>query len=209
MLRKIYLYSVLIVCAITACKKSSTEEIIDESSEVSKLSYKALNTTIDSLQYHNPLQLDLNNDQQIDFILTSVLLEENNRPYLYLVVNRKSPQLNKIMVNISTELINNGYWAVPFDKDSNIGQEEGTQNKWNPDLSKGYLIRVSDNGINKTFAGEWIGKTDKYLGLKFLIGNAYHYGWLRINHTEGEEKLAIIDYAYNREAGKAIKAGQK
>jgi len=209
MFRKIYIYSVLMACAITACKKSSTEEIIDENSEVSKFSYKALNTTIDSLQYHNPLQLDLNNDQQIDFILTSVLLEENNRPYLYLVVNRKSPQLNRIMVNVSTELVNNGYWAVPFDKDANIGQEEGTQNKWNPDLSKGYLIRVSDNGINKTFAGEWIGKKDKYLGLKFLIGNAYHYGWLRISHTEGEEKLAIIDYAYNREAGKALKAGQK
>ena len=209
MFRKIYIYSVLMACAITACKKSSTEEIIDENSEVSKFSYKALNTTIDSLQYHNPLQLDLNNDQQIDFILTSVLLEENNRPYLYLVVNRKSPQLNRIMVNVSTELVNNGYWAVPFDKDANIGQEEGTQNKWNPDLSKGYLIRVSDNGINKTFAGEWIGKKDKYLGLKFLIGNAYHYGWLRISHTEGEEKLAIIDFAYNREAEKAIKAGQK
>ncbi len=209
MFRKIYLYPILVVCAITACKKSSTEEIVDKSSEVSKLSYKALNTTIDSLQYHNPLQLDLNNDQQIDFILTSLLLEENDRPYLYLVVNRKSPQLNKIMVNISTELVNNGYWAVPFDKDANISQEEGTQNKWNTDLSKGYLIRVSDNGINKTFAGEWIGKKDKYLGLKFLIGNVYHYGWLRISHTEGEEKLAIIDYAYNREAGKAIKAGQK
>jgi len=209
MFRKIYLYSVLMACAITACKKSSTEEIIDDSSEVSKLSYKALNTTIDSLQYHNPLQLDLNNDQQIDFILTSVLLEENNRPYLYLVVNRKSPQLNKIMVNTSSELVDAGYWAVPFEKNVNIGPTESAENQWTPDLSKAFLINVSDNGINKTFAGEWIGKKDKYLGLKFLIGNAYHYGWLRISHTEGEEKLAIIDYAYNREAGKAIKAGQK
>ena len=209
MFRKIYLYSVLMACAITACKKSSTEEIIDDSSEVSKLSYKALNTTIDSLQYHNPLQLDLNNDQQIDFILTSVLLEENNRPYLYLVVNRKSPQLNKIMVNTSSELVDAGYWAVPFEKNVNIGPTESAENQWTPDLSKAFLINVSDNGINKTFAGEWIGKKDKYLGLKFLIGNVYHYGWLRISHTEGEEKLAIIDYAYNREAGKAIKAGQK
>jgi len=209
MLSKIYLYPFLIVCLFTACKKSTTQESPDENIEGSKFSYKALNTTIDSLQYHHPLELDLNNDQQIDFILTSVLLEENDRPYLYLVINRKSPQLNKIMVNTSTELVNAGYWAVPFEKYVNIGPTESAENQWAPDLTKAFLINVSDNGITKTFDGRWIGKKDKYLGLKFLIGNVYHYGWLRISHTEGEEKLAIIDYAYNREAGKAIKAGQK
>lgn len=82
-------------------------------------------------------------------------------------------------------------------------------NQWSPDLSSGCFINVSDNGSTRVFDGEWLGKKNKYLGLKFLINGKYHYGWLRISHTGGEDRIAILDYAYNKEAEKDILAGEK
>ncbi|OIQ29916.1 MAG: hypothetical protein BM564_03845 [Bacteroidetes bacterium MedPE-SWsnd-G2] len=50
---------------------------------------------------------------------------------------------------------------------------------------------------------------DKYLGLKFDIDGATHYGWARIGAINGSTTNWVIkDYAYNTTADEAINAGQ-
>ena len=194
---------------LLACKKDKAVKESDEISSPEKFSYKMLNLTVDTLQYNDPLQLDLNQDNQTDFFLTSVLIENNDRPYLYLLINRKTPNLNRILIRPGEELPINGFWAVPMEKNSKIGETPVFGSQWSNDQTKAGLINISDNGITKTFDGEWLGKKDKYLGLKFIINGKYHYAWLRISHTAGEAKLAIMDYAYAKEAGKEILSGEK
>lgn len=57
-------------------------------------------------------------------------------------------------------------------------------------------------------SGNWCNETDKYLGLRFKIGNDVHYGWARLDvGTSGADWL-IKDYAYNSVAGESIDAGE-
>ena len=56
--------------------------------------------------------------------------------------------------------------------------------------------------------GNWLGVTDKYLGLKFYIGTAAHYGWARLDVNATANQFIIKDYAYNTVADAYILAGQ-
>ena len=66
------------------------------------------------------------------------------------------------------------------------------------------------NGCNSRPSAEFCGAVgDKYLGLKFDIDGATHYGWARIAAVTGSPtNWAIKDYAYNTTADEAINAGQ-
>jgi hypothetical protein len=60
--------------------------------------------------------------------------------------------------------------------------------------------------------GNWLGTTNRYLGLKFQIDGKTHYGWARLStQVFGNGFLAatLTGYAYETIAGKSIKAGQK
>ena len=52
--------------------------------------------------------------------------------------------------------------------------------------------------------------TDGYVGLRFDIAGAYHYGWARVDVTSvgGISTYVLKDYAYNATAGASIEAGQ-
>jgi hypothetical protein len=58
-------------------------------------------------------------------------------------------------------------------------------------------------------AGQFQGKGEKYLGIRFLRENKYKYGWIRIYCSQHNDTLRIIDYAYNDNFNSRIKAGQK
>jgi len=198
---------ITVLLLFVACKKEKAYKPAEDI-PTNKYYYKTLNTNIDSLQYNHPLLLDLNADEVIDFYLSSVLLENNDRPYLYLFINRKTPNQNKIIVRPGEELPLNALWAIPLEKNFKIWENASADAQWSDDQQKTALLNVTDDGSIRTFGGEWIGKKDKYLGLKFKIAGKYHYGWLRISHKANEAKLAILDYAYNKEPETSILAGQ-
>lgn len=59
--------------------------------------------------------------------------------------------------------------------------------------------------------GNFLGVTDKFLGAKFTIGATTHYGWVRLDVSDGSVGLltmTIKDYAYNGTADADILAGQ-
>lgn len=54
--------------------------------------------------------------------------------------------------------------------------------------------------------GPWVKQTNKYVGLKFLIDNKFHYGWARVSRdTTG---TTLTGYAYETVPGIRILAGQ-
>ena len=53
--------------------------------------------------------------------------------------------------------------------------------------------------------GQWTQKTNRYLGVKFLIGGQTHYGWVRLSTTPLWG--TVTGYAYETIPNKGIKAG--
>lgn len=70
---------------------------------------------------------------------------------------------------------------------------------------------TNKTGVLGTFmnAGQFQGKGEKYLGIRFLISDNYKFGWIKIYCSQHNDTLRIIEYAYNNSLGNPIKAGQK
>jgi hypothetical protein len=65
----------------------------------------------------------------------------------------------------------------------------------------------SHTGVKSSFSnGPWVKQTNKFLGLRFLIGDRFHYGWARLTTTPGG--TVLTGYAYESNAGHQILAGQ-
>lgn len=66
---------------------------------------------------------------------------------------------------------------------------------------------------NPGYRSLWCGKTDKYLGLRFVISNIMgdftHYGWAKLTVDNTPHGYCTIqEYAYNSAPGQPITAGQ-
>lgn len=57
--------------------------------------------------------------------------------------------------------------------------------------------------------GQWgVAGTTHFLGVKFLISGAYHYGWIKMSVSRNSSFQAVIsEYAYETVAGQKIAAG--
>lgn len=53
--------------------------------------------------------------------------------------------------------------------------------------------------------GQWAGKTNRYLGVRFLISGTKHYGWIRMSVVN--LTATITGYAFETIPNKSIKAG--
>ena len=62
-------------------------------------------------------------------------------------------------------------------------------------------------GIIPISAGEWLGVSNMYIGVKFDITSNTHYGWARLDVAANASSFVIKDYAYNATANTAIFAG--
>jgi hypothetical protein len=60
------------------------------------------------------------------------------------------------------------------------------------------------------FEGHWINAANRYLGLKFKIQGATHYGWARltVQHAKSGFTATLTGYAYETTANEPIIAGQ-
>jgi hypothetical protein len=65
----------------------------------------------------------------------------------------------------------------------------------------------SYSGVPRS-SGSWLGTTNRYLGLKFMIGSEVHYGWARMTVGKHFSHVVLTGYAYETIANKPIKAGQ-
>jgi hypothetical protein len=167
--------------------------------------YKTLNK---ALGYNKPLFLDVDADGTTDFTFSSVLLEENDKPYLYLLATTKSGTGNKIFVQNGPDLVINALFTYPFENGQTIEPTEVNNGKWTEIGQKGFILGISETASSKEQCGLWVNKTDKYLGIQFKIAGQVHYGWVKLSHDSAKNEIVVKGFAYHKTGG-LIKAGQK
>ncbi len=66
------------------------------------------------------------------------------------------------------------------------------------------------HGVLGTFmnAGQFQGQGERFLAIRLPKDNQYQYGWIRVFCSQHNDTLRIVDYAYNRNIDRPIKAGQ-
>ncbi len=199
-LTKMILSAVILIFS-QSCKKENNPVIAPD------ILFKTLDST---LQYNKHVTLDVNSDGVTDFYFSEVLIVENNIGHLLFYANGSSQQGCRIMVQSQPEVILGGLWAKPIDSATVISETIITGSHWNNFLEKSLMLDITeDAAYQKNYHGLWLNKKNYYLAIKPVINGKTHYGWVRISHTTGEEKLTIHDFAYNKIPGQGIKAGQK
>jgi hypothetical protein len=168
--------------------------------------YRKLNAT---LGYNKPIFLDANADGIVDFTFSSVLIQADNRPYLYLFVSTKSISGNKILVQKGPELIIDALYTPALEKNDVIGSNIPNEVKWTDPQQKGFVLGVSKTENTKDQYGLFINKTDKYLGILLKINNETHYGWIKLSHDSVNDEIIVSGFAYNKLPDAHILAGQK
>lgn len=66
---------------------------------------------------------------------------------------------------------------------------------------------LSANGFGNNLFGNFGTGADQYVGARFTIGAATHYGWIRMVIPMDASTVTIKDFAYNGTANTAINAG--
>jgi hypothetical protein len=161
-----------------------------------------------ALSYNKFLTIDMNGDGKNDFYFTSVLIYDG-QSHLFLTASPVSKNGGMLQLDNTLELVTNGMWAKPLDAGTEIGATTGANTIWSNFMIKGVALDVAETSTsNKTFNGLWVGKADKYLAARIRINGNDHFGWIRMSHSAGEERLILTGYAYNSVAGEPIKAGQ-
>ena len=116
-------------------------------------------------------------------------------------------------LRLSRKVAGGGAAALPFGATISPGEQWGGRGK---PVLMGELIAGRDSNTSQRWLGAWAnggqGVMNRYLGLKFKIGNMFHYGWVRVTLTttmtgHGSFTATITGYAYETIPGKAIRAG--
>jgi hypothetical protein len=114
--------------------------------------------------------------------------------------------------NLVRTVASGGAAALPFGAKIGPGEQWGGQGQ--PVLMGELIAGRGSNNTSQRWLGAWAnggqGVANRYLGLKFKIGNMFHYGWARVTFTTTAHNgftATITGYAYETIPGKAIRAG--
>lgn len=77
----------------------------------------------------------------------------------------------------------------------------GTATMWNGTMNGSMMTLVWGN------YGYWAGMSDKYLGLRFVVGGDTHYAWARLTVAGDASSGTLKDFAYESTPGTGIQAG--
>jgi hypothetical protein len=146
--------------------------------------------------HEGSLPIDLNNDGMVDFIL----LDQFQR-----VDNSNTFQLNANPARVGNGV--EGKFARSVQA-VNYGSPIGSQEKFSGKFMASFGTFNGSTTIG--FGGNWMGVSEKYVGLKFMIDGKPHFGWARLSVSYGLQKgitATLTGYAYETIPGKAISAG--
>ena len=186
---------------IISCDKSDDLEPIDNETppanetppnEESNIIYTDIEPDFTSENLDDSYNLDLNNDQNVDFKVMSFW----------------GPEMWESELVIS---------SVPIDRNGILSLGQGPPYTAFP-LNRGVKISTTEGEFYQTQSFfnsyecigciSWKDKLDKYLGLRFIIDGKTHYGWARL-YVTSTTQWVIKDYAYNATPNMPIFAGQR
>lgn len=160
---------------------------------------------------------DINPDTIVHDTLTYNLdFDNNGQPELTFITSQYTTSYGtvnfaivQVSGNANNAVIGSLYSSqYPFPFAMNNGDSiSGTNTNWQAaSVNSGtqYLGAVSGS---YTFCN-WLGATDKYLGVRFMIGSNIHYGWARLSVSANADTIIVKDYAYEILPGIGLTAGQ-
>ena len=143
--------------------------------------------------------LDLNNDQKVDYILQ---WNDDDR-YEWLAI-RSNPEgqngiisvapwySNPVPLGFDTEI-----FTTPYDNSRSLFYDT-----WG-------IFTIGDcPTFEPRCFYDWKGAGDSYLGLRFKINGAVHYGWVRMQ-ISSPANWVVKDYAYNATPNEPVFAGRQ
>lgn len=136
-------------------------------------------------------QLDLNNDGTSEFII-KVVTEGGIK-----IVKAEGVSLQDSLAGFYGGFPSVVGYPYAMSSDMSIG----VANSW---VDKGVL--GGDHSLIMEDA-KWNVGQNRYLGLRFKIGDDVHYGWARLRMETGYTAFTIREYAYNATVGEAINSG--
>jgi hypothetical protein len=139
--------------------------------------------------------LDLNNDQTIDFVVASKdsLYADGTKLRFTLAAPYGAGNA------VAGENPGGYDYALALDINSMV---DSTLNWIAATNTMAYNVD-SNNPYNEN----WNGVTDKYLGLKFVVGANTHYGWARLDSYAIGDSIVVKDYAFDATPNTGIMTG--
>lgn len=165
----------------------------------SQITYTDINPDI-TVSGSGSYDLDLNNDLTIDFSINVSSYASNYYSYSY-----GSAQISVNGLGNNDVMNDSSYYAYALSSGSGIGNGTGVWQNGGAMLYS-FFFNSSYTSFNSSY-GNWIGATDKYLGLRVEVGGQTYYGWARLDIVNNSE-FVIKDYAIQNNPGLSIDAGQ-
>lgn len=179
-------------------KDNQSPPVNESPTDESNIIYTDIEPDLNGKNIKDSYNLDLNNDNIIDFTLSSF----NDSLVDWLLISTNPNNKNGIM-SVAPWYTH----PVPLDSGQEIFNLRGYRDGE-------FYETWSVFNVGRCFAGEpecsydWENKVDKYVGLRFFVKGETHYGWARIE-VSSPSQWVIKDYAYNATPNKPILAGQK
>jgi hypothetical protein len=145
--------------------------------------------------------LDLDGDGVVDF---GFILESDTPDWTFIYGFGNLSALS--YGNPSNQFVGYSGAILPY------GSALATGDLISPDLnfltsSGGYNLGFFASVYSGVTYGQFGDASDHFIGVKFDIGGAIHYGWIRVNCTVSPVSMTIKDWAYDDEADTPIPAG--
>ncbi len=152
--------------------------------------------------------VDFNNDSNIDVVIYESEVDTNLNGFLLTFIGGVVNTLGASEVVGTDSLIFGA--NILFVDTIGVGELiDGSLSYINsnmPSVFAGAGIRVTATALN-TALGEFGANKDGYIGVKFPIAGATHYGWIRVSAATDCYSLIIKDFAYEASPNTGIVAG--
>jgi hypothetical protein len=188
----------ILVAFSLSCKKKLQEEEAD-------MFYTLSNETILSSNSSSPLIADVNNDGVPDYGFSFASVTNSSGTHLYAL---ESSYNGSTALTGATDNAYSGSGSVSNYKsgdkiDGSLRQGE----QWKADF--GVLAARHTNGTNITYDGNWANETEQMMSIKLDANGHIYFGWIRLKYSKTEQKITLVDFAYNRLPERPVTAGQK
>lgn len=148
--------------------------------------------------------VDLNKDGIVDFQLSMSAYND----FTFISGNlRIRPRAGGAVVGSRST---HGGYASALIRGTKIGQSANFDSDSNVTIERSQGFGYGETNYTRQIYGKWGGNPrNRFLGLKFVIHGATHYGWVRltVNTTKWPLSATITGYAYETIANKRILAG--
>ncbi|MCU0433194.1 MAG: T9SS type A sorting domain-containing protein [Bacteroidia bacterium] len=151
----------------------------------------------DTAQYR--LDMDLNGTIDFTFQTLDTTITQYAVPAQLALINVETPP--------AAGTAGFTYQTYPFTDTLTLGDMIDVGSTWNPQYANNGAHILGAIAPSLGAFGEWIGATDKYVGVRFVASTQIYYGWVRLSVSAGADTIIVKDLAYNQNPTLGIGAG--